>query len=93
MSRDWKPFEAVIVDENVYMTRGEYVHDFKITMHSKEGDEDIPMWNNGARKEFPNLCYLLDHFETETYKELDEASRSVYREIERQVGVLADHIR
>ena len=93
MSRDWKPFEAIIVDENVYMTRGEYLHDFKITKHLKEGDEGIPMWNDEARKEFPNLCYLLDPFETETYKELDDVSRSVYREIEGQVGILADHIR
>ena len=91
MSRDWKPFEAVIADENAYMTRGEYVHDSKFTMHF--GDEDIPMWNDEARKEFPNLCYLLDHFETKTYKELDDVSRSVYREIEEQVGRLADHIR
>lgn len=91
MSRDWKPFEAVIADENAYMTRGEYVHDSKITMHF--GDEDIPMWNDEARKEFPNLCYLLDHFETKTYKELNDTNRPVYQEIEEQVGILADHIR
>ena len=91
MSRDWKPFEAVIADENAYMTRGEYVHDSKFTMHF--GDEEIPMWNDEARKEFPNLCYLLDHFETKTYKELNDTNRPVYQEIEEQVGRLADHIR
>lgn len=94
MSRDWRPFEAVIADENAYMTRGEYIHDAKFTVHLKKDDEKgIPMWNDEARKEFPNLCYLLDHFETKTYKELDIISGPVYREIEEQVGRLADHIR
>lgn len=93
MSRDWRPFEAVIADENAYMIRKEYIHDSKVTFHLRSGDKGIPMWNDKARKEFPNLCYLLDHFETKTYKELNDTSRPVYQEIEEQVGRLADHVR
>ncbi len=97
MSRDWKPFEQVIYDENAHLTRGEYIHDGKFTMHMKKEDDGVQLWNDDARKEFPNLSFLLEKFELVTYPEIKNDEYGViydtYKGIEIEIGFLADTLR
>ncbi len=93
MSRDWRPFEAVIADEEAHMMRGEYIHDSKIVMHYK--GQDKPLYNLEPRTPFPNLCYLLEGFEMKTYDAIkdDPQACQFYEYIEGQIGQLADTLR
>jgi len=93
MSRDWRPFEAVIADEEAHMMRGEYIHDSKIVMHYK--GQDKPLYNLEPRTPFPNLCYLLEGFEMKTYDAIkdDPQACRFYEYIEGQIGQLADTLR
>lgn len=93
MSRDWRPFEAVIADEQAHMSRGEYIHDAKITMYFKGVDK--PMYNEEARGPFPNLCYLLEGFELRIYDAIkdDPKKYAFYEQLEADVKQLSDTIR
>lgn len=95
MSRDWRPFEAVIADEEAHITRGEYIHDAKFVMHYPKTGKECPMYKEEPRGPFPNLCYLLDGFELKTYDEIkeDHKAYAFYEYVESQIGRLSDTIR
>ena len=97
MSRDWKPFEQVIFDEEMYSREREYLHDMKLTVHLNNEDEGTPFYNEEARKEFPNLSFLLNNFELDTYPEIKNDKhgiiKSTYKDIEKEVGILSDTLR
>lgn len=79
MGRDFTPLQQHLADNYIHDIKGEYLHNMHITWHI-EGQKDMKMWNDEARKQYPNLCFLLSGFETNEYEKIkdDELKLSCY---------------
>lgn len=95
MSRDWRPIEQVMADEQIYRLRGTRLSETKLVLKGENGNPDEQLWNDEARKDYPALSFLLVGFEYETYGKIkdDPAATSVYLVIEKQVGALRDAVK
>ena len=98
MSKDWTPFELVMADIIVTEERGTPLHDSQIVFVD-EGGNETTLWNDEARKEFPNTSFLLDGFEFSIYEELhkdgNETERNVYdsfKYLEQQLSQIVHYI-
>ena len=92
MSKDWRPIEQVAVDEAIYIKKGSYVHDARFTYDF--GGREEQAWNDEARTAFPNLSFLLDGFEMQTYGQIKGTDATeFYRNIEEQIDRLSSVVR
>ena len=86
--RDWRPIEFVISDVRLLKKCGERLRDAKFTFHVQ--DREVPMWNDEARRDYPDLSFLLDGFETRIYPTLkgDESLKEIYDGVEKDLHSL-----
>ena len=59
--RDWRPIEFVMADIGLLKECGKRLREEKFTQIIP-GKDGIPMWNDEARTEFPDLSFLLSGF-------------------------------
>ena len=95
MSRDWRPIEQVMADEQIYRLQGTRLSEAKLVLKGENGNPDEQLWNDEARAEYPVLCFLLPGFETKEYEKTcsDEMVRRVYKKIEEDLNTLSDSVR
>ena len=92
MSKDWKPIEQVAVDEAIHAEKGSYLHNARFTYDF--GGREEQAWNDGARAAFPNLSFLLDGFEMQTYDQIKGTDATeFYRNVEEQIDKLSSVVR
>lgn len=86
--RDWRPIEFVVNDVYLLKECGERLRNEKFTFHVQ--DKEVPMWNDEARRDYPDLSFLLDGFETRIYPTLkdDEVLKEIYDGLEKDLHAL-----
>ena len=89
---DYRPVENAISDIEIFMENGRYPHENHIKLLNLPDGEEIELYNDEARKEFPRLCYLLSSFEVGIYKHLDDLSKEVYTQIEEDLEILVKDV-
>jgi len=95
MDKDWKPIDYVVADETCFMNYGTYLHEAKSSLIGRPDTADIKLWDENARRDFPNLSYMLSGFELSIYGTLsgNPFATEVYREIESELAELSDTVR
>lgn len=95
MSRDWRPIDAVISDEERALNGLERISEMKLYVRIANDKAKTPFFNDEARMVFPHLCYLLDGFENRIYEFIkdDKSSIKIYKKIEKELDKLVVRVR
>lgn len=100
MGADFRPIDTLYWDEKLHMDGNEYMHESHFVFVNTQTGEKEPLYNDEARKEFPNLSFLFSRFEQGLYEEMlqkpepvQSAMREVYQKIEDYLKEICDDMR